>query len=274
MGMLEGKVAVVTGGTQGIGAAIVELFLSEGAKVCIGYSRYADKGDDRLIELGEKIGRDKVMQKNIHGAIHADFNDGNLGLYELLKSPYKAYGRIDILVNNAGTLQFTPYDQITEELWNKTHTVNLKAPFFLTKYAARMMKKNEPNEYGLRGSIINMSSISAKHGGMLQHHYCPTKAGLDSLVACFSESLGPDGIRVNGIAPGTIVTNLNKEQLEANPEGTDIMRRNIPLQRLGTPEDVAQVALFLANDTMSRYVNGAIIDVTGGWHTVLAGQSK
>lgn len=266
---LEGKRVLVTGGSKGIGRAISEVFAEQGAKVLINYSREADGSDDAMIGTLNSIERKKGIVKYYN----LDISDVSRH-DEMLMYISRWFGGIDVLVNNAGTLTFTPYKEITEALWDRTHDVNVKGAFFLTQKAAEYMKNNQPDKYGLRGSVIMMSSISAKKGGMLQHHYCPTKAALESLVKCFSESLGPYGIRTNGIAPGTIITDINRRQLEQDSEGTELQRRTIPLQRLGEPEDVATVALFLADNDLSRYVNGAIIDVNGGWHNVLAGQSK
>ena len=268
---LKGKRILVTGGSRGIGRAISELFAEHGANVLINYSSQDDGSGhiaarDVLNSIKDKSGSTRNYDLDI-----SDISGHN----KMLNFMLHIYGGLDILVNNAGIAGgFIPYDEITEQHWDRVQEVNVKGAFFLTQKSISYMNRNQPNEYGLKGSIIFMSSISKDRGGLLQHHYCPTKAGLSSLVRCFSESLGPKGIRVNGIAPGTIVTDMNRSQLEKDRKGTELMRKSIPLQRLGEPEDVAQVALFLAYDKMSRYVNGAIIDVNGGWHNVLAGQSK
>jgi len=267
MEVLKDKVAIVTGASSGIGREISRLFAFEGAEVVMIYSSDVDGGDQKIKESLQGIAEGK--------ALPYDLDIKKVEEYQKLAHYVETeLGRLDILVNNAGICNFSAFDQVTPDLWDRTQETNLKSAFFLSQNTIPIISKNQPDHNGLRGSIINMSSISAVRGGIQQHHYSPTKAGLNSLTICLSESAGPLGIRVNAIAPGTIITDINRDVLESNSEATDLMRRNIPLKRLGQPEEVAQVALFLADESMSSYVNGAIIDVNGGWGNVLAGQTS
>jgi len=268
---LEGKVALITGASRGIGSAIASLFAREGAKVVLNYSSEADGSDEAI----NQVLRDITQTGGT--ALPYDLDISNLDGHEaMLDFVVARYGQLDILVNNAGVLAegFTPPELITPGQWDVSQNVNLRGPFFLTQSALEYMKNNDKNEYDLRGNVIFMSSISADYGGMGQHHYCPTKAATNSLVNCFAESQGQYGIRVNGIAPGTIITDINREALEADALAVEKMTSSIPLQRLGSPEDVAGAALFLAYDQMSRYVSGNIVNVNGGWDVVLAGQTR
>ncbi len=167
------------------------------------------------------------------------------------------YHTLDILVNNAGICPFVEWFDLTEELWERVHSVNLKGAFLCSQYASRIMK-----DHGHGGRIISLSSISALVGGKLQTHYTPTKAGVRSLMQSLAIVLGPYGITCNSILPGSILTDINRDHY-ADPaifEG-DVGR--IPLGRLGNPEDIAGVAAFLASDD-ARYINGADILVDGG----------
>ena len=275
--LLEGKVALVTGGSRGIGRAISQKYVEEGAKVVINYFSKADKMQDEHYKHKRSSGGIEVVLESIRAqggdavAFDLDISD-TLAHERLVDYCIAQYGRIDILVNNAGICNFVPFEDLTIEEWNRAFGVNLTGPSFLAQKVIRKMKEQPLNRFNLRGSIINIGSISGQNtGGNLQHHYCATKAGLHALTATLSQNYGPAGIRVNAIAPGVIVTDSNRYIFEADAEGAKRMLEAIPLKRSGTPEEVAGVALFLASDELSSYVTGSIIDVNGGLRVVVAG---
>jgi L-rhamnose 1-dehydrogenase len=176
---------------------------------------------------------------------------------KLVDAALEAFGRVDVLAANAGICTFHAFLDLPAELLQRTMEVNLHGSFYVTQAVARQMRAQ-----GQGGAIVATSSISALVGGGLQTHYTPTKAGVLSLMQSCAIALGPFGIRCNAVLPGTIATDLNKEDL-ASPEKLAYMRGRIPLGRLGQPEDVASVVVFLASD-MARYVTGAAVLVDGG----------
>jgi L-rhamnose 1-dehydrogenase len=176
---------------------------------------------------------------------------------KLVDAALEAFGRVDVLAANAGICTFHAFLDLPAELLKRTMEVNLHGSFYVTQAVARQMRAQ-----GQGGAIVATSSISALVGGGLQTHYTPTKAGVLSLMQSCAIALGPFGIRCNAVLPGTIATDLNKEDL-ASPEKLAYMRGRIPLGRLGQPEDVASVVVFLASD-MARYVTGAAVLVDGG----------
>lgn len=245
---LKGKVALVTGATRGIGRAIAIRLAEEGAKVIIDHP-----GEDQLAE--EVVS--EIRQKGQEAIdFSADVSDSRevKSLFALI---LRDYHTLDILVNNAGICPFVEWFDLTEELWERVHSVNLKGAFLCSQHASRIMK-----DHGHGGRIISLSSISALVGGKLQTHYTPTKAGVRSLMQSLAIVLGPYGITCNSILPGSILTDINRDHYADTAifEG-DVGR--IPLGRLGNPEDIAGVAAFLASDD-ARYINGADILVDGG----------
>jgi L-rhamnose 1-dehydrogenase len=169
----------------------------------------------------------------------------------------EAFGQVNVLVSNAGICPFEKFLDVSPEMLKNIMEVNLHGAFHVTQAAARQMKAQ-----GNGGAIVATSSISALVGGGMQTHYTPTKAGVHSLMQSCAVALGPYGIRCNSVMPGTIATDLNQEDL-ASPEKLAYMQGRIPLGRLGRPDDVASVVVFLASD-MARYVTGASILVDGG----------
>jgi L-rhamnose 1-dehydrogenase len=183
----------------------------------------------------------------------ADFGTGQ----KLVDAAIEEFGKVDVLAANAGICPFHAFLDLTPELLERTMQVNLHGAFYVTQAVARQMKAQ-----GHGGAIVATSSISALVGGGMQTHYTPTKAGVHSLMQSCAVALGPFGIRCNSVMPGTITTDLNKEDL-ASPEKLAYMKGRIPLGRLGEPQDVASVVVFLASD-MARYVTGAALLVDGG----------
>ncbi len=169
------------------------------------------------------------------------------------------FGRIDVLVNNAGTSTFEPLFEITEEIWDNMHSVNLRGAFFCSQRAARMMIDG-----GRGGRIIAISSVSGHTGGVMEIAYCPTKSGVHSVMQGLCLVLGPHGITCNSVSPGTIATDGAKRHMSLAPAGTEERYvERIPIGRLGEPEEVAVAVDFLASPQAS-YINGAEILVDGG----------
>ena len=246
---LKDKVAIVTGAGRGIGRAIAIRYGQEGAKVVVNYSASETAADEVVAAIRGAGGEAIALKADV--AIKAEV-DG------LVQAALDAFGRIDILVNNAGICPFSDFLDISEDLWDRVQDVNLKGTFLCSQAVAKVMVERQ-----ISGRIIAVSSISAKGGGGQQAHYCPTKAGQDLLMKSMAIQLGPHGITCNSLAPGTIVTDINREDL-ANPAKREYMLSRIPLRRLGEPEDLAGPAVFLASDD-AAYVTGAFLLVDGGF---------
>lgn len=253
--LLESKVVVVTGGSRGIGRAIAIESARHGADVLINYSGTSDApyGEDSssasaLAEIAA-MGRRAVA---IEGSVSEPAN-----AQRIVNAALEAFGKIDVLVANAGICPFHAFLDIPLEAFRRTMEVNLHGAFYVTQAVARQMEQQ-----GRGGAIIATSSISALVGGGMQAHYTPTKAGVHSLMQSCAIALGPYGIRCNSVMPGTIATDLNREDL-SSAEKLSYMTKRIPLGRLGEPRDVADAVVYLASD-MARYVTGAALLVDGG----------
>jgi NAD(P)-dependent dehydrogenase (short-subunit alcohol dehydrogenase family) len=244
---LAGKVALVTGGSRGIGRAIALTFAEAGADVVVSARKLPD-----LEEVAKEI--KAKGRKALAVASHVAKLEDSKSLIEKVKSEF---GRLDILVNNAGTNPYPgPLIDAEEWAWDVTMNVNLKGPFLLGQMAARIMKEQGG------GNIINMSSAAGLRASNL-NIYSITKAGLIMLTQVMAREWGQYKIRVNAIAPGVIETRLS-EMLWKGPGGEAAVR-GMPLGRLGVPDDVAGLALFLASDA-SSYITGEVILVDGGSH--------
>ena len=245
MKLLEGKVAVVTGAARGIGKAIALKFASEGANIAFTDLVIDEKG----LETQKEIEAFGVKAKG-YASNAANFDETHSVVSEILKD----FGRVDILVNNAGITKDGLMMRMGEKQWDAVLNVNLKSAFnFIHACTPIMMKQRS-------GNIINMASVVGVHGNAGQSNYAASKAGLIALAKSVAQELGSRGIRANAIAPGFIITDMTAALSE------DIRKEwcnKIPLRRGGTPEDVANIALFLASD-MSSYVSGQVIQVDGG----------
>ena len=245
MKLLEGKVAVVTGAARGIGKAIALKFASEGANIAFTDLVIDEKG----LETQKEIEAFGVKAKG-YASNAANFDETHSVVSEILKD----FGRVDILVNNAGITKDGLMMRMGENQWDAVLNVNLKSAFnFIHACTPIMMKQRS-------GNIINMASVVGVHGNAGQSNYAASKAGLIALAKSVAQELGSRGIRSNAIAPGFIITDMTAALSE------DIRKEwcnKIPLRRGGTPEDVANIALFLASD-MSSYVSGQVIQVDGG----------
>ena len=244
MGLLDGKVALITGAARGIGKAIALKFASEGADIAFTDLEINDVAKETIADLeafGHKV---KAYASNA-----ADFEQ----THQVVEEIQKEFGRIDILVNNAGITRDGLMLRMEEKQWDAVLTVNLKSAFNFIHALTPIMARQRG------GSIINMSSVVGVSGNAGQCNYSASKAGLIGLTKSIAKEMGPRGIRANAIAPGFIVT----EMTAALPqEVRDQWVKTIPLRRGGTPEDVANVALFLASD-LSSYVSGQVINCCG-----------
>lgn len=245
MKLLEGKTALVTGATRGIGRAIAVKFAEAGANVAFTY-RQINSNAEELVKEIEAMG---VKCKG-YAADAADFAATDAVVKEVMAD----FGRIDVLVNNAGITKDGLILRMTEEQWDAVITTNLKSAFNFTRAVVPVMAKQRG------GSIINMSSVVGLSGNAGQCNYSASKAGLVGLAKSIAKEMGPRGVRANCIAPGFIETDMTgalPENVKADWE------KQIPLRRSGKPEDVANVAAFLASD-LSAYVTGQVISCCGG----------
>ncbi|HCC50697.1 MAG TPA: beta-ketoacyl-ACP reductase [Porphyromonadaceae bacterium] len=245
MKLLEGKTALITGAARGIGKAIALKFASEGANIA-----FTDLAIDEAGKTTEREIEAFGVKVKGYASNAANFEEAHKTVEEILND----FGRIDILVNNAGITRDGLMMRMSEQQWDMVINVNLKSAFnFIHAVTPVMMKQR-------KGSIINMSSVVGVSGNASQANYSASKAGMIGLAKSIAKELGSRGIRANAIAPGFIIT----EMTDALPEKVrEEWEKQIPLRRGGTPEDVANVSLFLASD-LSSYVSGQVIPVCGG----------
>ena len=248
MKLLEGKTVLITGANRGIGKGIALKFASHGADIAFSDIAYNDDSKHAEKEL-EAFG---VKAKG-YASDASSFTSSEKLIQEILHD----FKKIDILVNNAGIARDNLLLRMTESDWDLVINVNLKSVFNLTKAVQKEMIKRR------FGSIINMSSVVGIEGNLGQSNYSASKAGIIGFTKSVAQELGSRNIRCNAIAPGFIDTEMTS-RLPADVRENWI--KDIPLKRAGTPEDVANVALFLASD-LSSYVNGQVISVCGGMHT-------
>jgi 3-oxoacyl-[acyl-carrier protein] reductase len=248
MKLLQGKTAIVTGASRGIGKGIAKVFAEQGANVAFTYSSSVDAAKELESELNALGVKAIGYQSNAASFVQAE---------ELADDVLKEFGSIDILVNNAGITKDNLLMRITEEDFDKVIEVNLKSVFNMTKAVQRAMLKQR------KGSIINMSSVVGVKGNAGQTNYAASKAGIIGFSKSVALELGSRNIRSNVIAPGFIETEMTAKLDEEVVKG---WRAAIPLKRGGTPEDIANVCVFLASD-MSSYITGQTINVDGGMLT-------
>lgn len=241
--MLKNKVAIVTGGSRGIGRAIVEVFAAQGAKVVF-TSRTSPAPD--MEESLRTLGADYLY-------VPADVKSP-ADVARVVESCMERYGRIDVLVNNAGVTHDTLLMRMSEDAWDDVLSTNLKSVFLFTKAVQMVMLKQRS------GSIINLSSVVGIGGNAGQANYAASKAGVIGFTKSVAKELGSRNIRCNAIAPGLIDTSMTAKLSE---EQRAEVLKTISLRRIGRPEDVANVALFLASD-LSCYVTGQVLGCDGG----------
>ena len=246
--LLEGKVAIVTGASRGIGKAIAQQFIAQGAKVAFTYRSSAEAAAALEQELSAGGGTVKGFQSDAASMTDAE---------RLVGEVVEAFGTVDIVINNAGITDDTLLMRMTEEQWDRVISVNLKSCFNLTKAVMRTMLKARA------GSIVNISSVVGVQGNAGQANYAASKAGILGFTKSVALELGSRNIRCNAIAPGFIETEMTAKLDEDTVQG---WRDAIPLKRGGTPEDVANLCVFLASD-MSSYITGQTLNVDGGMIT-------
>ncbi|OCF32045.1 glucose 1-dehydrogenase [Kwoniella heveanensis BCC8398] len=255
-GLLKGKVVAVTGCSTGIGRAIAIGAARNGANVILHHLGDSTKKDIEGVqaECSKHGAKTVIVPGDIASAQTAS---------DIVAAGVSSFSRIDVLVSNAGICPFHTFLDLPHDLWKRVQDVNLNGAFYVVQAVANQMAKQEPFAgTSSRGSIVAVSSISALMGGGEQCHYTPTKAGIKSLMESCAIALGPKGIRCNSVLPGTIETDINREDL-SNPEKRADQERRAPLGRLGQPEDLVGPALFFASD-LSGYCTGASLLVDGG----------
>ena len=245
MGLLNGKVALITGGSRGIGEAIVLTFAKEGADIAFTYVSSEDKANAVAKEASQFGVKVKAFKSDA-----ADFSQAE----KLIADVISEFERIDILINNAGITKDTLMLRMSEEQWDQVIDVNLKSVFNLTKHVLKPMMKNRS------GSIINMGSVVGVFGNAGQANYAASKAGIIGFSKSIAKEVGSRNIRCNVIAPGFIETDmthiLTEDQKKAYVD-------SIPLKQLGAGEDVANACVYLGSD-MSKYITGQVLSVCGG----------
>jgi len=245
--LLEGKNAIVTGGSQGIGAAIAQELAREGANVCLTYRKHEEEAQKYAEEI-RGLGRKAVAVK----CDIASFKDATA----TVQAAIEAFGSLQILVNNAGMNWDGVSWKMTEEQWDRVIEVNLKGYFNFIRHTAPIFKERK------YGKIINITSINGLRGKFGQMNYSASKAGIVGLTKSLSKELGAFGVNVNAVAPGLIETAMLRES-EARDKIIDMAMAEIVLKRVGQPEDLAYVVSFLASDK-ARHITGEVIKVDGG----------
>src|SRR5437763_11155002 len=248
MGQLDQKVAVVTGSDSGIGRAIPIAFAKQGATVVINYAHAKDKADEVLQTIQQNNGKAIVIQADVSQYQQA------MGL---VQQAAEHFNRLDIMVNNAGMEIHSPFIDVTEEQFDRVVSVDLKGAFFCAQAAAReMIKRHIP------GRIINISSVHEDLPMPQNVPYCCAKGGMRMLMRTICLDLAPYNITVNNIRPGAIHTPIDRD-VEADPEKMAALLREIPVHRMGQPEEVGKLALYLASDA-AAYVTGSTYFIDGG----------
>jgi len=252
MNRLQGKIALITGGSTGFGYAMAELFSREGADVVI-----AARGKEKGIRACQRI---KELTGGNVKFIQCDVTKEN-EVSDLMNTIIAEYKRIDILVNSTGILILQEFENTSEEEWDQTMAVNLKGCFLVIKHAVPFMIKDK------KGSIINMSSVVGLVGKGYNPVYSASKGGVTLLTRSLALRYAKYNVRVNCICPGTIITDLNRDRIEKSSDPAKTLRdmtSEYPLGRLGTPIDIANAAIYLASDE-SQWVTGIALSVDGGY---------
>jgi 3-oxoacyl-[acyl-carrier protein] reductase len=248
MKLLQGKTALVTGASKGIGKAVAIKYAEHGANVAFTYLSSVEQGEALVAELASKGIKAKGYRSDASDFAQAD---------KLINDVVADFGSIDILINNAGITMDNLLLRITEDAWDKVINVNLKSCFNTVKAATKQMMKQRS------GSIINMTSVVGLKGNAGQSNYAASKAGIIGFTKSVALELGSRGIRANAIAPGFIETEMTAKLDEKTVQS---WRDAIPLKRGGKPEDVADACVFLGSD-MATYISGQVIQVDGGMLT-------
>lgn len=249
---LTGKIALVTGGSRGIGRGICLAMAQAGANVAVNYVSSEQEAEQVVQEI-KNLGRQAI-------SVRADVSQKKEVEF-MVDEVIKQLGKIDILVNNAGILSYAPFLEMTEEIWDKMIAINLKGQFLVAQAVAKKMVAQK-----LPGKIINIASIASGQIGTgfpNLAHYCASKGGIVALTEAMALELSPQNINVNAIAPGAIETDMTK-MMTMDEKTKQGMLLRIPKGRMGKPEDIAAMAVFLASDE-ADYCTGATFYVDGGW---------
>lgn len=238
------KTVIVTGGSRGIGAAIVKELASIGYNVVLNYNKSEESAKKIQTELKEK---------NINIEIFKADVSKREEVTKLVEITLNKYKNIDVLINNAGIDQIKPFTDITDEDWNSMMSINLNSVFYCTQEVLKNMIQNKS------GCIINISSIWGITGASCEVHYSASKAAIDGMTKALAKELGPSNIRVNSVAPGLINTDMNKD---LSKEDLIELKNEIPLRRIAQPEEIVKSIKWLIED---EYISGQIISVNGGW---------
>ncbi|MCK0070483.1 SDR family NAD(P)-dependent oxidoreductase [Kordiimonas laminariae] len=241
---LKGKIALITGGSRGIGKAIVTEYVKEGAEVYFTYSSNDAAAKETCSEIGLGEGR----------AFKADVRDRE-ALKNVFNTIEAAHGQLDVLVNNAGINNPTDFDQITDEDWDEILGVNLKGPFVVTQEALGLLRKSG------NASVVHIGSVSGQYGGPRTAHYAASKAGLISLGQVIARFLADDGIRSNTLAAGLVASEMAENAM--NSPAVKAAAEQVVMKRFATTEEVAKTAVFLGSDK-SSYITAQTINVNGG----------
>ena len=245
---LTGKVALVTGASSGIGRATAEALARQGARVAINYHSNKSGAEEACAAIRTGGGRAVAIQADVRGAA---------GVKALVEQTVKELGPVDILVNNAGSLvERLRILELTEERWDEVLDLNLKSAFLCSQAVAKSMMDRKS------GTIINVSSVAGRNGGALGSiHYSSAKGGLITFTKGLAKEMAPFNVRVNAVSPGVIQTHFHEQF--STPEAMEAFKKVIPLGRVGTPEEVANVVCFLASEAASFLV-GETVEINGG----------
>ena len=247
---LKDKVAIVTGARRGMGITHALVLAKDGVKVVVADISLEDC--QKVVEEIEKNGGEAI-------AVKCDVSKKE-EVKEMVKETVEKFGKVDILVNNAGITQFKPFLELTEEEWDRTIDINLKGYFLCAQATAEEMAKQKA------GVIVNIASVAMGQQGIgfpTLVHYCASKGGIVGMTEALAVELSPFGIRVNAIAPGMIDTPMI-DPVKKDPGTMEAMLARVPMHRVGKPEEVSNLVLFLASDA-SSYITGSTVVIDGGW---------
>jgi 3-oxoacyl-[acyl-carrier protein] reductase len=264
---LSGKVALITGGSRGIGAATVRMFVAAGARVLFSYEKSKQQADQLVKELSARDVASNVSTAGNCAAVACNLS-GTETARELVASAVGRFGRLDILVCNHGVwpAEDVPIDQMADSQWRSTVAINLDSVFALVKHSVAQMKKQQKSG-GAAGHLVLVSSTAGLRGEAFHCDYAATKGALISMVKGLSTELAPDGIYVNCVAPGWVDTDMSAPALN-DPKSRAEIFASIPLGRVGKPEEIAAPILFLCTP-QAGFITGEVFNVNGG--AVLSG---
>ena len=246
---LKGKVALVTGSSNGIGKAIAVMLAQQGADVIVSYYKDEEGALDTLRQIND-AGAEGITVKADTGKTE--------GIDYILKQSLERFGKIDILVNNAGICPLRDFFDVSEDVLDRTINVNLKGYFLMTQKVAKQMVDN-----GLKGRVVNISSISGIVGSETQVHYCATKGGINTLTKASAKALAKHGITVNAVLPGTVKTNANVSQLSDEEVAKDILS-STPVGTFGTTKNIAEAVKYFVSE-QADWTIGSLLVVDGGY---------